>query len=339
MVDVAAAQSGRRFWPPRAFGSPILRVAVKRVLMAVPIVFGVSVLTFWILSLIPGNAAQQLLGIEATPKQVHDLEVKLGLNQAAPERYWNWLKGAVTGNLGDSIVSGQSVTSVIAERMPVTLEVVGLAFLVSLVVAVPAALLSARWPGSVVDRFTMFVGLTGLSIANYVLALILSLVFAVKLGWLPAIGFVPLGTSVVGNLKSLTMPVLAIAIPLLCFYTRFLRSDLVDQLQGEAYTDTARAKGVGPWRVLLRHALRNSSFGLITLVGLNLGVLIGGTVIIEQIFAIPGMGQLMLQAINTRDSPVVLGCVIIFATVAVLANLVVDLLYLVLDPRIRYGSR
>lgn len=306
--------------------------------MAIPIVWGVSVLTFWILSLIPGNAAQQLLGIQATPKQVHDLEIKLGLNQPAPERYWNWLKGAVSGNLGDSIVSGQSVGSVIAERMPVTAELVLLAFALSLVVAVPLALVSARWPGSIVDRISMFISLTGLSIANYVLALLLSLIFAVKLGVLPAIGYVPLSQSLSGNLKSLTLPVLSIALPLLCFYIRFLRSDLVDQLQGEAYTDTARAKGLGPWRILLRHALRNSSFGMITLVGLNLGVLFGGTVIIEQIFALPGVGQLLLQAINTRDSPVVLGCVIIFATIAVLANLLVDLLYMVLDPRIRYGS-
>lgn len=339
MIALATiAQPRERFWPPRIVTSPIVRVTTRRVLLTIPIILGVSVLTFWILSLIPGNAAQQLLGVEATPQQLHDLEIKLGLNQPAPERYWHWLTGAVSGNLGDSIVSGQSVTTVIAERAPVTAELVALAFIVSLTIAVPMALMSARRPGSLLDRISMFISLAGLSTASYVLGLVLSLIFAVNLGVLPAIGYVPLSQSVSGNLQTLTMPVVAISIPLMCFYIRFLRSDLVDQLQSEGYIDTARAKGIGPWQVLLRHALRNSSFGLVTLVGLNVGGLIGGTVIIEQIFALPGLGQLLLQAINTRDSPVVLGCVIIFATVAVLANLVVDLLYMVLDPRIRYGT-
>jgi len=137
----------------------------------------------------------------------------------------------------------------------------------------------------------------------------------------------------------MVLPAVAIAFPLYCFYTRFLRGDLVDQLQGEDYVTTARAKGIGPWQVLVRHAFRNSAFGLITVVGLNLGTLIGGTVIVEQIFALPGIGQLMLQAINTRDFVVVQACVVVFAVVAVLANLLADLLYAVLDPRIRYGSR
>jgi peptide/nickel transport system permease protein len=136
----------------------------------------------------------------------------------------------------------------------------------------------------------------------------------------------------------MVLPTVAIAFPLFCFYTRFLRGDLVDQLQGEDYITTARAKGIGPWQVLLRHAFRNSAFGLITVVGLNLGTLIGSTVIIEQIFALPGIGQLLLQAINTRDFVVVQACVLVFAVVAVGANLVADLLYAVLDPRVRYGS-
>jgi peptide/nickel transport system permease protein len=185
----------------------------------------------------------------------------------------------------------------------------------------------------------MLVSITGLSMANYVLALLLVLVFAVQLAWFPAIGFVPLSESVAGNLHAMALPAAAIAFPLFCFYTRLLRSDLVDQMQGEDYITTARAKGIGPWQILLRHAFRNSAFGLITVVGLNLGTLIGGTVIIEQIFALPGVGQLMLQAINTRDFVVVQACVVVFAMVTVLANLVADLIYAVLDPRIRYDAR
>jgi peptide/nickel transport system permease protein len=332
---VTAIASARPRWSP----PPSLRLVGRRLLMVVPIILGVSILTFWVLDLIPGNAAQQLLGPEATPAQIQALELELGLDRPAVLRYLDWLGGAVTGDLGTSLVNSQSVTGQITERMAVTAELVALAFVVSLGLAVPVALLAAHRPNRLFDRASMFVSITGLSVANYVLALLLVLVFAVQFTLFPAIGFVPLSESVAGNLHSLALPAAAIAFPLFCFYTRFLRGDLVDQLQGEDYITTARAKGIGPWQVLLRHAFRNSAFGLITVVGLNLGTLLGGTVIIEQIFALPGMGQLMLQAINTRDSTVVQGCVVVFAVVAVLANLAADLLYAVLDPRIRYGSR
>jgi peptide/nickel transport system permease protein len=324
---------------PRWAPPPSVRLVGRRLLMVVPIILGVSILTFWVLDLIPGNAAQQLLGPEATPEQVRALELELGLDRPAVLRYLDWLGGAVTGDLGTSLVNGQSVTGLIAERMAVTAELVALAFVVSLGLAVPVALLAAYRPNRLFDRVSMLVSITGLSVANYVLALLLVLLFAVELTLFPAIGFVPLSQGVAGNLHSLALPAAAIAFPLFCFYTRFLRGDLVDQLQGEDYITTARAKGIGPWQVLLRHAFRNSAFGLITVVGLNLGTLLGGTVIVEQIFALPGMGQLMLQAINTRDATVVQGCVVVFAVVAVLANLAADLLYAVLDPRIRCGSR
>jgi peptide/nickel transport system permease protein len=291
-----------------------------------------------VLSLIPGNAAQQLLGPEATPEQVHQLEHQLGLDKPGVVRYLEWLKGAVHGDFGRSLVSGQPVSELLPSRLAVTGELIFLAFFVSLAVAIPVALLAARRPNGVVDRISMFIGTAGLSVANYVLALVLVLIFAVGLGWLPAIGYQPLSAGLVENLKTMILPSAAIGIPLFCFYGRFLRSDLVDQMQGEDYITTAQAKGLGPWQVLVRHAFRNSSFGLITVVGLNLGTLIGGTVIIEQIFALPGLGQLLLQSINTRDFVVVLAAVVIFAVVAVLANLIVDLLYAVLDPRIRYGS-
>lgn len=319
--------------------SPVLRLIGKRLIMAIPILLGVSILTFWVLSLIPGNAAQQLLGPQATPEQVHQLETQMGLDRPGYQRYLDWLKSALTGDLGKSLVSGQKVTDLMSARLPVTFELVGWAFVVSLLLAVPVALLSARRPDGIVDRLTMFIATGGFSVANYVLALILVLVFAVQLGILPAIGYHPMSDGVVENIRSMILPSAAIGIPLFCFYTRFLRGDLVDQMEGEDYVTTARAKGAGPWQVLVRHAFRNSSFGLITIVGLNLGTLIGGTVIIEQIFALPGLGQLLLQAINTRDQVVVQAAVILFAVVAVVCNLIVDILYAVLDPRIRYGSR
>lgn len=318
--------------------SPSLRLAGRRLLLAVPIVIGVSILTFLVLNLIPGDAAQLLLGPAATKAQIRTLDHQMGLDQPAVTRYLHWLAGAIRGDLGHSLVSGQPVTSEIGSRLAVSFELVGLAFVVSLVVAIPVALLAAHRPGRLLDRVSMVISISGLSIANYVVALLLVLVFAVQFSLFPAIGFVPVSQGLLANLRSLTLPALSLAFPLFSLYTRFLRGDLMEQLLTEDYVVTARAKGIGPWQVLVRHAFRNSSFGLLTVVGLNVGTLIGSTVIIEQIFSLPGIGQLLLQAINTRDYVVVQDCVVVFAIVAVLANLLTDLLYAVLDPRIRYGD-
>jgi peptide/nickel transport system permease protein len=330
-------REGRRALPG-ALRSPAVRLVVNRVLMAIPITLGVTVLSFWVISLIPGSPAQALLGLEATPEQVRAMEIQLGLDRPAHERYLDWLGGAVTGDLGTSLVSGQPVSEQIWGRLGVSAELVLLALLSALVVAVPVALLAARRPGGFFDRLTMVVNMVGLSIAPFVLALVLSFIFAVRMGVLPAIGFVPLGESVGGNLEAMILPTASLAIPLFCTYTRFLRGDLVDQMQGQDYVVTAQAKGIDPWRVLVRHAFRNSSYGLINVVGLNLGTLIGITVIIESIFALPGIGQLLLQAINARDMVVVQSVVVVFAVITVLGNLLADLVHAVLDPRIRYGD-
>jgi peptide/nickel transport system permease protein len=318
--------------------SPSLRLAARRLLIALPVLWGVSALTFIVMSVLPGNAAQQLLGAQATPAQVHQLELELGLDKPAWVRYVNWLGGVVTGNLGRSIASGQSVTAIIGERLPVTLELVVYALFISVALAVPIALLAARRPGGLADRLSMAISMAGVSMANYVLALVLVIVLAVYLPIFPAIGFVPLADNIGANLRSLTLPALAIGLPLAGFYTRLLRADIADQMQ-EDYVVTARAKGVGPWQVLVRHALRNSLFGLLTIVGLNLGTLIGATVIIEQIFSLPGIGQAFIQAISNRDVPLIEAIVLVLAAAVVLANLVTDVLYAVLDPRIRYGQR
>jgi peptide/nickel transport system permease protein len=318
--------------------SPSLRLTVRRLLTAIPVLWGVTALTFAVMNLLPGNAARQLLGAEATPEQVRQLTVQLGLDKPFLTRYWDWLTGVLTGDLGRSIGTGQPVTAIFAVRLPVTLELVAYAMVVSLVLTVPVALLAARRPKGFADRLSMAVSMTGLSVAHYVLGLLLVMVFAVYIPIFPAIGFVPIGESVLENIRSLTLPAIAIGFPLFCFYTRLLRGDLLDQLR-EDYIVTARAKGVGVWWVLIRHALRNSLFGLITIVGLNLGTLVGATVVIEQIFALPGIGYELIQAINNRDVVEVEAIVLFMAVVVVLANLLTDILYAVLDPRIRYGQR
>ncbi|HEY1593336.1 MAG TPA: ABC transporter permease [Solirubrobacteraceae bacterium] len=338
-APVPAARLGARSGAlSRVSGSPLLRFVGRRLLVAIPVIFGVTFLTFVVVSHLPGNAAQQLLGINATPQELHQLSAQLGLDKPLLTRYGDWLHGLVTGSLGHSLASGQSVTSILGSDLPVTFELIAYALLLSLLCAVPVALLAARRPNGLFDRTSMVVSMAGLSIANYVLALLLVYIFAVKLNWLPALGWVPPGKSLSGNIKTLTLPAISIALSLMCFYTRLLRSDLVGQLQGEDYVITARAKGAGTWRILVHHTLRNSVFGLITAVALNLGTLLGVTVIIEQIFGLPGIGHELLSAINSRDVPVIEGAVFVFALLVVLANLVADVLYAWLDPRVRYGG-
>jgi peptide/nickel transport system permease protein len=332
------APARRRRGMPGVLRSPATRLIGRRLLAAIPVLWGVTLLTFIVVEALPGSAAQQLLGPNATPEQVAQLEQQLGTNRPMLERYVDWLGNVVTGDLGSSLSDQRSVTSVIGSALGVSAELVLLALIVSLALTVPVALLAARKPGGIVDRISMAVSMTGLSIANYVLALVLVWVFAVQLAVLPAIGWVPPGESIGQNLRSLVLPAVSIGFPLFCFYTRLLRADILEQMQSQDYVTTAKAKGVGPWRVLVHHAFRNSLFGLLTIVGLNLGTLIGATVIIEQIFALPGVGRELLQAISNRNIPVIEGIVLVFAVVVVVANLITDLLYAVLDPRIRHGN-
>jgi peptide/nickel transport system permease protein len=320
-----------------ALSSPSLRLIGKRLLAAIPVLWGVTLVTFLVINVMPGNAASQLLGANATPEQVAELEAKLHLDEPVFQQYVQWLGNVLRGDFGNSFASDQPVTSVISERLPVTLELILCSFIVSLAFTVPLAVIAARRPNGIVDRLSMGVSMVGLSVAPYVLALVLVYVFAVELDVLPAIGYVSISEGgLAQNLRTMILPAVSIGFPLFCFYTRLLRADIVDKMQGEDYVVTAQAKGLGPWRVLLRHALPNSLFGLLTLVALNFGTLIGATVIIESIFALPGIGQALLQSINNRDILVIEAIVLVLATIVVLANLVADLLYAVLDPRIRY---
>jgi peptide/nickel transport system permease protein len=315
---------------------PSARLTGRRLLAAIPVLWGVTFLTYVVMNLLPGDAAQELLGANATPAQVHQLEIQLHLNEPFWVRYGGWLGALLHGDLGTSLASRENVTTILGQRLPVTAELLLYAFAGSIVFAVGLAVLAARKPNGIADRISMVVSMTGLSIAPYVLALVLIYIFAVKLQVFPAIGYTPLTASPGANIRSLTLPAIAIGFPLFSVYTRLLRADIVEQMQREDYIVTARAKGVSPWRVLIRHALPNSLFGLITLVALNLGTLVGAVAIIEPIFSLPGVGAILIQSITDHDVPVVEGIVVVFAVVVVLAGLLADLLYAVLDPRIRY---
>ena len=333
---MAVAEELRPGIATRVTGSPSLRLAGRRLLAAIPVLWGVTFLTFVVMNLLPGDAAQELLGANATPAEVHQLEIQLHLNEPFWVRYGNWLDGALHGNLGTSLTNGENVSTILGARLPVTAELLAYAFIGSVVLAIGVAILAARKPNGIADRLSMVVSMTGLSVAPYVLALVLIYIFAVRVQWFPAIGYTSLSADPVQNIRSLTLPAAALGFALFSVYTRLLRADIVEQMQREDYIVTARAKGVPPWRILLRHALPNSMFGLLTLIGLNLGALIGAVAIIEPIFSLPGVGAILVQSINNHDVPVVEGIVVVFAVVVVVANLITDLLYTALDPRIRY---
>jgi peptide/nickel transport system permease protein len=320
----------------RVTGSPALQLVGRRLLTAIPVLLGVTFLTFVIMNLIPGNPAQLILGINATPSQIAKLDVQLGLNHPFWTRYWMWLDGLLHGNLGTAYSNQQSVNSDIAQFLPTTCWLLLYALAGALAGGVIVAVLSARRPNGIFDRISLAVSMLGLSVAPYALALILIYVFSVKLGWFPTISN-SLGNTPLTAIRALTLPAIAVGFPLFAIYTRLLRADIIEQMQREDYIVTAKAKGVPPWRVLTLHATRNSLFTLITLVALNLGTLIGAAAIIEPIFSLPGIGAELINALNINDLPLIEGIVIVFALITMAGNLLADLLYAVLDPRIRYG--
>ncbi|HZQ57093.1 MAG TPA: ABC transporter permease [Acidimicrobiales bacterium] len=309
----------------------------QKVVRLVVVLFAVSVLTFLLTSLLPGSPVNDILGPRASDPVLsarvrHDLH----LNDTLPVRYEHWLGGVVRGNFGRAYNDNEKVTDIIRQRLPVTIELLLAAQLLSLAVAIPLALLSAYRAGSRLDRAITATSFGALSVPDFVIAIVLVFVLAVRAHWLPATGYTHLTDSVTGNLRSIALPTITLALPLSAVYTRLLRSDLIATLQ-EEYILMARAEGLPTRRILLRHALRPSSFSLLTVLGINTGALIGGAVIVEYLFALPGMGSRLVDAIGRREYIIVQGLVLVIAVAYVLANFLVDVLYGVLDPRVRHA--
>jgi len=306
----------------------------RRIVSAVLALLGVSVLAFCTTALVPGNPAEVLLGAEATPQRVAQLTSQMGLYRPLPVRYFYWLRSALEGNLGHSTLSGEAVTTLVANGLKVTVELSVLSIIVSLLIAIPLGLLI----GSKNDRWWtphLMFGLTiGMSVPGFVTGLILIIIFSVNLGWFPAGGFVPFTADPVGNLKSMVLPVTALAFWLAPPLTRFLRANTVGVMR-EEYVKTAISKGMTNRRLLLGHVAPNAGIPMITYLGLQLGTLIGGAIVTEVIFALPGMGRLGLNSILDRDYPVVQGVVLVVAAGYIIVNLLIDLLYGVVDPRVR----
>jgi peptide/nickel transport system permease protein len=314
----------------------MLGFVARRLLYLVPVLIAVSLLTFLIASLLPGDLAYVILGDQATPEKVAALRHDMGLDEPIWWRYLSWLGHVLQGDFGRSFRTGQTVLQAVAERLPVSLELMVLAELGALAIGIPLAIACAVRSGSAFDRFMTGSAFGMLSVPAFLSAILLIYLFAVELRWLPATGYVPFEEDPIGNLRSFLLPALTLALGEWPVLMRVLRSDMIATLQ-EDYIAMARAKGLKPSRILLVHALKPSSLTLVTVTGINIGRLIGGTVIVESIFALPGIGRLLLGAIFTRDLIILQGVVLFVACGYVLMNFIVDMLYAVLDPRIRHG--
>src|SRR5437660_2196793 len=314
----------------------MLFFVARKFLYLVPVLIAVSLLTFSIASLLPGDLAYTILGDQATPENVAALRRDMGLDQPIWWRYLRWLGGVLQGDFGRSFRTGQTVLQAVAERLPVSIELMLLAETIGLAIGVPLAIACAVRSGSGFDRFMTGTAFGMLSVPAFLSAILLIYLFAVELRWLPATGYVPFGEDAIGNLRSFLLPALTLALGEWPVLMRVLRSDMIATLQ-EAYIAMARAKGLRPRRILLVHAFKPSSLTLVTVAGINIGRLIGGTVIVESVFALPGIGRLLVGAIYARDFIILQGVVPFVAVGFVIVNFIVDMLYAVLDPRIRHG--
>lgn len=304
----------------------MLRYLVRRLLLTIPVLLGVATLVFSLIHLVPGDPAQAMLGDGASPQDIADLRVSLGLDRPLLDQYATFLRQAVTGDLGKSFRTGQPVTTMIIERLPATAELAIAAMIVAIVIAIPLGVIAAVWRGTVVDYGAMTFALAGVSIPNFWLGPLLAIVFAVELGWLPVSGR--------GTLAHLVLPAVSLGLALAAILARMTRASLLDELR-ELYVRAARARGVSRAFAITGHALRNSMVPLLTIIALQFGAVLTGAVITETIFAWPGIGRLLIQSIGFRDYPMVQGCILLIAATYVTVNLVTDLMYGVLDPRIR----
>jgi peptide/nickel transport system permease protein len=332
----------------------VLRFVVRRLLLLVPILLGVSILIFLWIRALPGSPAESLLGERATPATIAQIKHQYGLDKPIYEQYWAYLKQTARGDLGYSIASRRLITTELKERFPSTIELALSAMLLAIGLGIPLGFIAAKRYGGVVDHSSLVFSLVGVSTPIFFLALVLKYVFAVRLGWLPSVGrqdvlidtphptnFYVLDGILEGDwhatwdtIKHLILPAIALGSIPLAIVARITRAAVLD-VQNEDYVRTARAKGVGPWLVDTRHILRNALLPVTTIIGLQTGLLLAGAVLTETVFARPGLGSWLYEAISNRDYPVLQGGILFTAVVFVLVNLLVDLSYAVINPRIR----
>jgi peptide/nickel transport system permease protein len=317
-----------------------MRYVRQKFVQLIFVVFAVTIFTFLLLSLLPGDRAVAIGGIvggENAEAYYDQIREQWGLNDPLIVQYFTWLKNALTGDLGVSSAFNVPVSDLVTDRLPISISIMVYTIILALVISIPLGIAMAYRANTMVDRSLSTGAFALLSVPNYILGVLLVYLFAFQLQWLPATSdYVPLLTNPVEHFRALALPVITLTLGLLAVFTRLLRSDMIATLQSDFIT-MSRAKGMPTRRILFRHALRPSLFSLITVAALQVGALIGGTVIVEQIFALPGMGSLTVEAIFRRDFLTVQICVVVLAIIVVLANFIVDILYAVIDPRIRHA--
>jgi len=305
----------------------MLRYLLRRLLLTIPVLLGVATLVFALIHLVPGDPARSMLGEGATEEEISRLQEALGLNRPLPVQYAAFLAGAARGDLGRSFRYGTPVTHEIRDKLVRTIQLALAAMAVAILFAIPLGIVAAVFQGTAIDHAAMTLALVGISMPNFWLGPLLAILFAVHLGWLPVAG--------TGTLAHLVLPAVTLGAALSAILARMTRASLLEELR-ELYVLAARARGLSRTRAVLHHAFRNSLIPVVTIIGLQFGAVLTGTIITETIFAWPGVGRLLIQAINFRDYPLVQGCILFISVTYVLMNLLTDLTYGLLDPRIRY---
>jgi peptide/nickel transport system permease protein len=316
----------------------VARVLIGRLALSVPTLLGMSVLVFLIIRLVPGDPVLAVLGLNATPALVARLREDLGLNDPIYVQYLNWLTDLFRGDFGLDYRSNESIGQLLLDRLPVTLELTAMALLLSIVFAIPIGVLAAVRRGRAADKASQGISLVGISVPDFWLGIMLILVFSLGLGVLPSSGYVPLTDDPVENLRHMILPAVTLAAGLAAVLIRITRAAMLDVLH-EDHIRFTRAKGVTQRAVVFKHALRNASVPIVTVVGLQAGYLLGGAIVIEQVFALPGVGRLVLDSVLQRNYPVVQASVLVVGLMFVLTNVAADLLYSVLNPKLRTAGR
>lgn len=308
---------------------------VRRLLIMIPTLIGVSILVFSITRLTPGDPVRQIVGPDAPQERVNEVRRELGLEQPIYIQYWSFLGDAVRGDFGRSLLTRQPVTTEIMTRLPVTIKIATLALGIAILIGIPLGVISAAKKYSIIDNIATLIAIVGVSMPLFWFAIMAILLFGIRLQWLPVGGLHgPIWT--IDGAKAYVLPSVTLSLTPIALIARLTRSSMLDVL-GREYVTVARAKGIGEYPVVVRHALRNALLPVVTFIGLQYGFLLGGAVVTETIFSLPGVGRLAITAINQRDYPVIQGVVLMVAIIFAVVNLVVDVLYAWLDPRISYG--
>lgn len=314
----------------------MLSYVIKRVLMTIPVMIIVALFVFLLLRLSPGDPAAVIAGDYATAEDVAKIREKLGLSEPIIVQFANWTWGLIQGDLGTSIFSNKPVVELIGQRIEPTVLLALTTIIFSIAVAVPLGTLAAYRSGSWIDRFVMLFSVGGFSIPVFVLGYILIYVFALKLRWLPVQGYrSPFEDGLGPFLSHITLPTITLSLIYIALIARMTRASVIEVLE-EDYVRTARAKGQSEFKVLMRHAVRNAAVPIVTVIGIGIALLIGGVVVTESVYNVPGLGRLVLDAVLARDYPIIQGLILFFSFIYILLNLLIDLTYTFLDPRIRY---